>query len=75
MAIESKELIKKELNKLLVGPEDESLTGELVFDNGSYLVFQSVKREDLAYIKSYVKEMRVKEIAIQTYDGSAEVLQ
>ena len=54
MDTESKKSIKKQLNKLLVGPEEESLTGELVFDNGSYLVFQSVKREDLAYIKSYV---------------------
>ena len=75
MDTKSKKSIKKQLNKLLVGPEEESLTGELVFDNGSYLVFQSVKREDLAYIKSYVNEMRIKEIAIQTYDGSTEVLQ
>tara|TARA_Y100001973_G_C5162924_1_gene314533 strand:+ start:1071 stop:1298 length:228 start_codon:yes stop_codon:yes gene_type:complete len=75
MGTESKKTIKQQIDKLLLGPNEESLTGELILDNGSYLVFQSVKREDLAYIKSYVKEMRVKEIAIQTYDGSAEVLQ
>tara|TARA_Y100000592_G_C5232345_1_gene204460 strand:+ start:213 stop:440 length:228 start_codon:yes stop_codon:yes gene_type:complete len=75
MGTESKKTIKQQIDKLLLGPNEESLTGELILDNGSYLVFQSVKREDLAYIKSYVKEMRIKEIAIQTYDGSTEVLQ
>lgn len=75
MGIESKLSIKKQLARLLVGPEEEPLTGELILDNGSYLVFQSVKRQDLLYIKAYVKEMRIKEIAIQTYDGSSEILQ
>ena len=75
MGTNSKKSLKHQLENLLVGPEGESLTGELVLDNGSYLVFQSVKREDLAYIKSYVKKLRIKEIAIQTYDGSTEVLQ
>lgn len=75
MGTKSKESISQQLTNLLVGPEEEPLTGELVFDNGSYLVFQSVKREDLAYIELYVKEMRIKEIAIQTYDGSTKNLQ
>ena len=75
MGIDAKKSLKNQLETLFAGPEGESVTGELVLDNGSYLVFQSVKREDLAYIKSYVKKLRIKEIAIQTYDGSSEVLQ
>ena len=66
------EVINSQLTKLFGGPEEEPLTGEVVFDDNTFILFEGVKREDLVYIKEYIEEMRVKNIEIQTHDGSSE---
>jgi hypothetical protein len=64
--------IDNQLFKLFAGPVDEQLSGELIFDDNTFIVFEDVKRKDLLYIKEYIETMRVKDIEIQTYDGSSE---
>ncbi len=66
------EKINNQLINLLDGPKEEALSGEVVFNDNTFLVFQGVKREDLVYIKEYIEEMRVKNIEIQAYDGSSK---
>ena len=66
------ELIDSQLTKLFGGPEGEPLTGEIMFDDNTFIVFEGVKKEDLVYIKEYIEEMRVRNIEIQTHDGSSE---
>ena len=66
------EIVHNQLTKLFAGPEEESLTGEVVFNDNTFLVFQNVKRQDLVYIKDYIETMRVKNIEIQAYDGSSK---
>ena len=69
------ETIDNKLVRLFAGPEEESLSGQVVFDDNTFVVFEGVKRQDLLYIKEYIEAMRVTNIEIQTYDGSSKDLQ